>query len=365
MAAASKKRTPARGRPRQRRPSRSSKRPRLLLIGAPERTAAVRRQLAGLRLPLGEIRDPGEIAAGDPTEVAVVVTVPEDLPTADRLLRVLRAGHVRRLLLVAILGGSTDADAARLYRAGAAGAFAWPDEARSLRETVRELLGGAQPRGAASEVDRTLEREIRQRLRLAFASKPPARIKVRDRVAFASGRVDRLWKKRKIDNLISQTPGIRSLALRDLEVVPSGLRDAEIARALRALLRGASSIEDRTLAVTVHDGHAVVTGTVVNDEEWEHTRDLVALSKGVRSVTDRTIAAPRRKRSDRHVARRIESALRVLLPESEEVRPAALGRVIVLRGRTPRLATKREAERIAQRDPSVERVVNKIEVEAP
>jgi osmotically-inducible protein OsmY len=338
----------------------------VLLLGEPAHTAGLREALASLRVPLREARNPADAQASLRVDVAVVVHAPEATAKTARLLRALRSDHPHRVLLVAAGGdGSTDPDAAPLYRAGAAAVFAWPDEAPAFRETLRELLDAPGPIGSASQVDRTLEREIRERLRLAFDWKPRVRWKVRDRVATVSGRIDRLWKKQKIDTSISQIPGIRSVALRGLEVTPSGRPDSEIARALRALLRGASSIEDRTLAVTVHDGHAVVIGTVVSDEEWEHTRDLIVLTSGVRSVTDQTVAAPKRKRSDRHVARRIEAALRGLVPDSKGVRAAALGRIVVLRGAAPRLATKREAERIARRDPSVERVVNKIEVEEP
>lgn len=294
--------------------------------------------------------------------VKAVVVVPTQRSRAARLVRALRDAYPQTLLLVGYVGGATDADAAHFYRAGAAGVYSWPDEAVALRETLGELLAGAAPATRASSADRTLKREIGVRLRASGEATAKLEIKVRDGVASVAGHADRLWRKQKIDLLISQVPGVRSVMLRNLVVPPSGRSDGEVSRALRALLRGASSIEDRTLAVTVHDGHAIVKGTVINEEEWEHMRDLIALVNGVRSVTDETVAAPRRKRVDRHVARRLQTAFRSLLRDSEEIRPAVVGRIVVLRGLAPSLATKRDAEKIAKRDPSVERVVNKIEV---
>lgn len=333
----------------------------IALLGNAADTALVRQGIADLRLTVQEVRDAA--AAIDGADVAIVVGATEEGRGLARRVGALRAERAETVLLAVTIGGSSsDEDAAPLYRAGAAGVYAWPEETAALRDTLRELCDGPVPAGRASQADRTLEREIRERLRAAFEPKPVIRVKVRDGVAALTGRVDRLWKKQRIDALIAQIPGIRAVVLRDLEVTPSGLRDGEIARSLRALLRGASSIEDRTLAVSVHDGHAVVSGSVISDEEWEHVRDLIALARGVCSITDLTVSEPKRKASDRSVARRLQSALRALLPEAEAVRPAVLGQVAVLRGQAPRLVTRREAERIARRDPSVKRVVNKIEV---
>jgi osmotically-inducible protein OsmY len=340
------------------------------LIGGPDRTAALRRELATLRIPIVEDAASGGAGVEDaPHPAGAIVLAPTLLPgPAVRLVRALREAHPATPLFVAAVRGTTDAQAAPLYRAGAAGVFAWPDEAPALRETLRELLGGAAPRTAPSATDRALEREIRTRLRASGMSgraAPGLRVRVREGVASIAGPVERLWRKRRVDLLVSQIPGIRAVDLRGVEVRSSGLRDREIARSLRALLRGASSIEDRTLAVQVHDGHAVVKGAVTSWEEWEHARDLIALTTGVRSVTDQTVTSPRRKRSDRDAARRLKAALCTLLPDSEGIRPAVLGPIVVLRGNAPRLATRREAERVVRRDPAVARVVNKIEVTPP
>jgi len=250
---------------------------------------------------------------------------------------------------------TTDADAALAYRAGATEVFSWPEESRRLRETLSELLDGAARKTRTSAADRALTREVRARLRAMGEAAPKRpRVRVGDGIASVGGEVDRLWKKRRVDSVISQIPGIRSVDLRGVEVLPSGIRDSEIARGLRALLRRASFVEDRTLAVTVHEGHVVVKGTITCWEEWDHTRDLLAFSAGVRSVTDRTTIAPRRKRSERLVASRLESTLRLLLSDSAGIRPAVLGRTVVLRGQAPTLATKREAESLVRRDPAIE-----------
>lgn len=169
--------------------------------------------------------------------------------------------------------------------------------------------------------------------------------------------MDRLWKVRSLDESIAHVPGFCATDARKLEVEPSGLPDRDSARSIRSLLNGVSSIEDRTLSVSVHGGHAILMGTVINREEWLHVLELVAMLEGVRSLTNKTVEAPRRKRSDRALAKRLQERLSTLIPASE-----VLGGVAVLRGKATLLATKREAEALIARDGSIARVVNKIEI---
>jgi osmotically-inducible protein OsmY len=85
--------------------------------------------------------------------------------------------------------------------------------------------------------------------------------------------------------------------------------------------------------------------------------------EGVRSVINRTEVSSRKKKQIRGHALRLKRSLEVLLTDAAEVEVAVVGEVGVLRGRTPSLSVKREAEAILLRDPGIERVVNKIEVE--
>jgi len=347
---------------RTRRPTK----PTVLLLGDRKQRAELQEKLAALPLHLRVDESPAtrnQVAKIDGSQAAAIVLAPRRLSGTTALIRQLRDRHAQTLLLVAAARGTADASVAAAYRAGAAEVFDWPDEVSALVNTLRELLGVALPKVRPSAADRALLREIRARLRaMGDAAPRTTKVRVHAGVASLAGEADRLWKKHRADLELSQIPGIRSIDLRHVEVASSGLRDDEIARALRALLRRASSIEDRTLAVSVHEGHVVVCGTVSCWEEWEHARDLIAFSKGVRSVTDRTVNSTQRKRSDRNVARRLQATLQVLLSGSAEVRAAVLGRTAVLRGTTRHLATKRQAASLARRDPAIERVVNRIEV---
>lgn len=346
------------------RATRGTDSPRLLLVGEDgRRLGAIERTLEPLRLRPRRRADLREVLAEDLDGTAGAVLAPplRGAP-CERAVAQLRRRHRGLPVFVVAPQDEPDDRVGRLYRRGATAVFAWPLERGLLPGVMGELLGVEPRPSLPSDADRSLERAIRARLGVLGRAEKELRIAVRNGVALLAGRVDKLWKVRFLDNDIAHVPGVRATDARKLEVKPSGLPDRDIARSLRILLRGVSSIEDRTLSVSVHAGHAVLMGTVINREEWLHALELITMVDGVRSVTNRTVEAPRRKRSDRALAKRLQERLSMLVPASEGIRVAVLGEVAVLRGKTPLLATRREAETIIARDASIARIVNKIEV---
>jgi osmotically-inducible protein OsmY len=216
-------------------------------------------------------------------------------------------------------------------------------------------------RSAATGEDLQLEKALRARLALVPGNGEPIRVQVRKGTAFLAGEVATLWRKRRIEESAERMPGVASVISRGLSVLPSGLGDREIARKIRALLRGATSVEEQTLAVSVDDGHAVLTGTVSSRDELERLQQLLGNVWGVRSLTDQTDRAPAKKLRDQVLARRFQSMLSHLFP-SADVRVAVVGEVAVLTGRVARLEAKRAIESLVSRDESIERVASKIEV---
>jgi osmotically-inducible protein OsmY len=219
-------------------------------------------------------------------------------------------------------------------------------------------------RSSATSEDARLEKALRARLGVVPGTTKPIRVQVRRGTAFLAGEVDTLWRKRRIEESAEQMPGVASVIARGLSVPPSGRSDREIERNIRALLRAASNAEGRTLAVSVDDGHAVLTGTVSSRHEFERLRELVGNLYGVRSLTDRTEGAPAKKRRDQALARRLQSMLSHLFP-SADVRVAVIQGVAVLTGGVPRLDVKRAIESRISQDESIDRVASKIEVSVP
>jgi osmotically-inducible protein OsmY len=335
-------------------------------VGDPDKTAPLRETLSPVQV---RIRESESLATlSEDLRAATVGVVLVDPPRAALLEEAAREAAGRPAdtalpLFVVVPEDTSDSQVMRLYRCGATCVFSWPLESAMIPTLLREMLGVELRSSKPSNADRALQRAIRTRLRAIGKDEKGLRIATRDGAVSLTGTVDRLWKKRALEDAIAPVPGVRTITAGRVQVAPSGVPDSEVAKAVRALLRGASSIDQETLAVSVHDGVLVVVGTVLNREEWLHTLELLSMLEGVRSVTNRTEVSSRKKEQLRGHARRLKRALEVLLPDAAEVEVAVVGEVGVLRGHTPRLSIKREAEAILRRDPGIERVVNKIEVD--
>jgi osmotically-inducible protein OsmY len=334
-------------------------------VGKPQKTAPLREILSAVQVRIREsasFAEPGEALRA--TTVGIVLAEPPRAALVEEATRAAarRPADTVLPIFVVVPDEATDSRVTRLYRRGATCVFAWPLESAMIPTLLREMLGVELRSSKPSDADRALQRAIRTRLRAIGKDEKGLRIATRDGTVSLSGTVDRLWKKRALEDAIAPVPGVRTITARRVKVAPSGVPDSEVSNAVRSLLRGASSIDQETLAISVHDGVVVVLGTVLNREEWFHTLELLSMLEGVRSVTNRTEVSSHKKEQLRRHVRRLKRSLEVLLPDAANVEVAVVDEVGVLRGRTSRLSIKREAEAILRRDPGIERVVNKIEV---
>lgn len=337
--------------------------PRLALIGGKHRTRPIGEVLRLLRLRVEHYESLPEVLAAGLDGMAAVVLIPALRDAGcERVLGAFASAHAELPVFVLVPDGAHDSRVARLYRNGATAVFEWPLEKQLFPAVLAELLGIQARSSRPTDGDRALERAVRARLRVLGKSEKRLRISVRAGVARLSGQVGRLWKVRSLESSIAQVPGVRSVDVRKLDVEPSHVSDRDIARSVRSLLHGASSIEDQTLGVSVRDGRVVLMGAVFNREECLHALELLAMVEGVRAVSNQTVAAPRRKRADRALATRLRERLATLIPEAEQIHIAVLAGVAVLRGRARLLTTKREAERLVSKEDAIARVVNKVEI---
>jgi hypothetical protein len=203
------------------------------------------------------------LAALDTSVIAAFLIAPlPDRPLTTAVATLRDATGPAWPIFVVVPDGTPDIQTRRLYRKGATLVFEWPREALLLPRVALEMLEVDPRRSAATGEDLQLEKALRARLALVPGSGEPIRVQVRKGTAFLAGEVATLWRKRRIEGSAERMPGIASVISRHLTVSPSGLGDREIARKIRALLRAATSVEEQTLAVSVDDGHAVLTGTV-------------------------------------------------------------------------------------------------------
>ena len=350
------------GAPPLRAPDRlSARRPRIVVVGEAHHTRPVRESLSDLPMELVETADLGSALEGGlaPDTVAVILALPlRGFVAEHAVARIAEQQKPQLHVLVIVPGGYPDSRANSLYEAGATGVLSWSTDADRLDEVITNLI--AEP--PRENADHSLARTIRARLWTLLEGEDRARLSTHGGGVRLIGRVRNLWKRRRLVSKVEQMPGVARVDARDLDVENSGLADDRIAAAVRELLRGASSIDDRTLAVSVHAGRVVLQGTVVAHEEWNHALELISRVEGVRSVANRTVEAPRRKRRERAVARRLRRTASRQLESPHDLNIAVIGRTAVLRGWVRKRSARADAEQLAHADKAVDRVVNKLQL---
>lgn len=212
------------------------RRPALLLLGDRGITSAVGQSLDSLKVtPWWAPWTDDATELIDEETIAVVVVGPlPDAPVADAIARIQRSATGASVAQFAVLTHPLSAtEIRRIYGAGATAVFDWPAERRALPQLLVELLAVDLASGPVGGADAALARTIRAHLQLARGFGPPLRVRVRDGVAVLSGRVDHLWQKQRVEELAVNIPGVRSVAVRDIDVAPSNRTDKAIRRNVR------------------------------------------------------------------------------------------------------------------------------------
>jgi osmotically-inducible protein OsmY len=173
------------------------------------------------------------------------------------------------------------------------------------------------------------------------------------------GETRALWRRYEAIAIVEQIPGVTGVDGRDLRVPPSGLSDAAVEQSLRQLLSVSADLDDRTLAVSVKNGTAVLSGSVLDQRSLQRVIDLVAGIRGVREIENLTTVSTKQQRRDSWRQKRLQEAL-AYLPAAKKVLVTVFGDVAVLEGEVPSLAAKRHiVQQIRQRS-EVGRVVDKL-----
>jgi osmotically-inducible protein OsmY len=246
-----------------------------------------------------------------------------------------------------------------LYRAGAAGVFAWPREALLLARYLAEMLSLRLVRGPARSSDVALARSVRAHLRPLALSRTPLDVEVWDGRVHLCGRVDRLADRDEIERSVETIPGVMSLDVSDVRVDAEPVADARLRSACRRVV--SAQIGGRTVSVHVRNGHVRFVGTVEDRRQADALRELTAQVPGVCEIEMNITTSTLEARRARAAQKRLAGLLGALHPELK-LQVAYHGRVAVLDGQAPTLRVKRSIQRLLERDPAVTRVVNKIEV---
>jgi len=264
-------------------------------------------------------------------------------------------------VIVVVQGEIRDSQARRVYGAGADVVVEWPKEGSLFPNLVAEMSAFQQVRGKPTDSDNALARSIEAHLKSVPGLGRKIRVQARHGVASLTGRVDSLWKKTKLEQMVSNVPGVTRVVTGSLHVSHSGLPDREIARAVRAALRDAPDVDKRTISVGVRNGRVSLAGSAADRMEVRRLDEIVRNVKGVRDVDNLVVVSLRQKEKDSVVARRSTKSVSSHFPEVD-VSVSVFGGVAVLSGHVPSLRVKGWIEELVAGDRAVSRVINKLAV---
>ena len=353
-------------RPRSGAPTRPLRRaarpPRLLVVGANEVLAArIARALADLRARVERTSWEAALdSLGEGDVLALVLVEPVarrvSLTAALRILRDHPGSEVVPLYAV-VARPCSNQKARGLYRAGATAVFEWPLEKTILTLLLAETLGMAALRGPATEADTALTRTTRAHLRLR-PDLPKVSVRCRGGVMTISGSVRTVAQRAAVLEAVAAVPGVVGINDDALSVEPARTTDARIERRVVSTIE--ATVEDvHGIRVSVDDGVVRVMVPARMGAEAYELKSILTRVRGIRELEVRFVR-PRRARRQR--ASKLLKELKMLFPGQRPLSLSLFGGVIVLSGRVDTLALKRAMADALLKQPTVERVVNKLTV---
>ena len=354
---ASTKSTPRSAPPRERDEGRP---PRLVLLGQQDDAEVVRPALSRLRINIEWRPDLDLPLASEPTAIAIVGLREAARPVG--LTKRLRAATEAPIFVITNAAAS-DATARRLYSAGADGVFEWPTEQRLIARFLAETLALRFVRGRPARPDTALARNVRAHLKLLPGLSILPSVEVRDGFVRLSGQAERLRLVREIERAVMGIPGVRSLDLEELVVVPVPVPDARLRRAARRLLSASShDLDASTLALNVEEGRLVIEGSFPSRAAARLLEERATGLLGLRAIENRARISSSAQRADRGTARRLRSDVVDLFPDAT-LRVSFFDGTAVLSGTVPSLRGRRELVEFVSDQPAVARVIDKTDVE--
>lgn len=347
---------------KQREPA---KRPRLLIVGSDEtRVDEIADALDGLEARVEKLGWEQALESLTEAVAGVVLVLPVERLSMTAAVEIVR-DHPQgaSLPLHGVVSDRVSSRQVRkLYSAGATVILEWPREASIFRALFAESYGISRVRGRARKADLSLTRSVRAHLRI-FPELDSGRLRLfaRDGLVSVSGEVRSLAQRLEIIDGVGAVPGVRSVLAQSLRVAPSKIPDRTLKRRIEAQIKDASDLDKSTISVQVRNGHVQLTGTVSERADIQSLERLVVNLRGTRGLERRLTVSPDRQSKDHQLSRRYRSALNNLYPR-EDLALSVVAGVAIVSGTVRSLSIKRSIERLMARDPSIRRVVNKVEV---
>lgn len=293
---------------------------------------------------------------------AIVIDAPLPHHSAEEALDALAAVDEARLrpVFVAVTGDFSDARAQRLYDEGATAVVSWPAEVLLLPRLLSELSDVSLADHEKASVDAALTEATLARLAVD-PDLADVGCQVRDGVARLNGRLDSLWKARRLRNRIASVPGIVALEDGGLELHIPSVADDVLSTVLRTTLAATDGVDDSTVSVTVREGVATLAGVVESKRRLRRLLDVAETVRGIVRIENLVTISKSGAEVGHDHAETLQSLVDGAFPSSKAV-VKAFGRIAVVSGTAATLAERTEIEEALEDAGFIDRVVNKMDV---
>jgi osmotically-inducible protein OsmY len=252
-----------------------------------------------------------------------------------------------------------------LYAEGISAVFEWPADADAVKRTMLRLTSPEPVRWGRTRTPSEIALEETARAHLDADATPfgaQLGVEACGRVILLKGSIDALWKLELARQVAADINGVDDVIADGVEVRGVREDDRKVGRAVRAVLKHASSVDGSTLAVAVRSGEVTLAGSVADRQEARRALQLVRQVRGVRKIQDYLVVSKKAKRHDRSLARRVRRALTSRYPRMP-IDLSVFGDVAVMSGRVPSAGYRQRVRELVENEAGVERVVDKLQVQ--
>ncbi len=345
----------------KRRPLRLAPARRMLVVGGARSTSCLNMILS--RLPV-EIVRARTVSKGleklNESIIAVLITHLDRSPApAQSILRFAQRARHRLPIFSVVRDTVSSMQSHRHYELGATEVFQWPSETFMMADAIRAHLETAQRSRVPRGYDERLDRAIRRRITRGAAEVSKLGLLINQGTVRAFGQLPSRAERAEVRATISRTPGVLYL---DDSNVKIG-REPKLERRVRAQLQRTPDVQQETLSSRVDDGRVTLVGTVSSKRELTRALDAISRLEGVERINNLTTISREQKRVDAKRARALNDELNQSFPRAD-LDVIVFGPMAVIEGTARSRRARAQIEAQARREPFVERVVDRVTVQA-